>query len=152
MFQYLGCTSSTSYWSSYLASNYGVITITKLEPAEMRDLPPSFIACRHQGDEEFVEDNTASYGISLGWRLLDISQPDTWCENTTNDITVGNCLLLKLIDHQMNDFNKISNHWVDNYSSCFCSPERTNITPSRQSTTQSATTELNQQIYWFKQN
>ena len=66
MFQYLGCTSSTSYWSSYLASNYGVITITKLEPAEMRDLPPSFIACRHQGDEEFVEDNTASYGISLG--------------------------------------------------------------------------------------
>ena len=83
----------------------------------------------------------------MSWRLLDISQPDTWCENTTNDISGGNCLLLKLMDHQMNDFNKISNHWVNNYSSCSSSPERAHSTP--QSNT---LTEQYQQMIELKQN
>ena len=120
------------------------------EIISVSSFPPAFIACRHKGCEEFVENNLykhPSYEISLSWRLLDISQPDTWCENTTNDISGGNCLLLKLMDHQMNDFNKISNHWVNNYSSCSSSPERAHSTP--QSNT---LTEQYQQMIEFKQN
>ena len=128
MFQYLGCTSSTSYWRWCLASNYrgnyNYRTRTcSDERSSLPSLPVVTPAIRNLS-KILTCTNTETYEISLSLRSLDISQPDTWCENTTNDISVGNCLSLKLMDHQMNDFNKISNHWVSNYSSCSNSPER----------------------------